>query len=240
MASMGDKAERLEERARQPSRAGLSASAAHEINNPLDSLLNLLYLVEREAILTEKGRHYLCLAQEEVRRVSQIAHETLGKHKVVVMPERTKVGELFAAVLDFYKQRFDSSGIRIQTRYSCNDTIPVYAGPLRQVFSNLLLNAVEALPKGGKIQARVCAGHEWSGQERRGVRVTVADNGSGIPSSALPQIFQRFFTTKSSGNGMGMSLVKDIVHKHKGSLRVRSSTQPARHGTVFNLFLPAA
>ena len=90
--------ERLESRARPPNSGGLSASAAHEINNPLDSLLNLLYLLESEP-LTEKGRHHLASAEEEVRRVSQIARESLGQHKVVVMPERTNVGELLAAVL---------------------------------------------------------------------------------------------------------------------------------------------
>jgi signal transduction histidine kinase len=226
-------------RARAPSTV-LPASAAHEINNPLDSLLNLLYLLEGEATLTEKGRHYLTLAKEEVRRISQIAHETLNKNKVVVMPEKKNVGELFAAVLDFYKQRFDSSGIAFQTRYSGNNSIRVHAGHLRQVFSNLLLNAVEAMPEGGKIQARVSAGHEWSGQERSGVRVTVADTGSGIGSNVLRQLFERPFTTKSEGHGMGLSLVRNVVQDHKGWLRVRSSTQLGRHGTVFSLFLPAA
>jgi signal transduction histidine kinase len=108
---------------------------------------------------------------------------------------------------------------------------------LRQVFSNLLLNAVESMPKGGKIQARVSSGHEWSGQERQGVRVTVADNGSGIPAGVLPRIFQRFFTITSGGNGMGLSLVKDIVQKHKGSLR--QEQHAGQTCTVFNLFLPA-
>jgi len=217
----------------------LPASAAHEIKNPLDSLLNLLYLLEGEATLTEKGQHYLSLAKEEVRRVSQIAHETLDKNKVAVMPKRTNVGELFAAVLDFYKQRLDSSGITVHTRYLCDDNIRVYVGQLRQAFSNLLLNAVEALPEGGKIQARVSAGREWSGEKRRGVRVTIADNGSGIPSTMVQEIFQRFFTTKPCGNGLGLSLVREVIQKHKGLLRVRSSTQRSRHGTVFNLFLPA-
>jgi signal transduction histidine kinase len=95
------------------------------------------------------------------------------------------------------------------------------------------------MPEGGRIQARVSAGHEWSGQQRRGVRVIIADNGSGIPSRTVQQIFQRFFTTKPCGNGLGLSLVKDVIQKHKGLLHVRSSTQPSRHGTVFNLFLPA-
>jgi signal transduction histidine kinase len=112
----------------------LPASVAHEINNPLDSLLNLLYLVEGEATLTEKGQRYLTLAKEEVRRVSQIAHETLDKSRVLVMPERTNVGELFAVVLDFYKQRLDSSRIKVQTRYSCGENIRVYAGQLAKRF----------------------------------------------------------------------------------------------------------
>jgi signal transduction histidine kinase len=229
---------RLTARAKAPSTV-LPASAAHEINNPLDSLLNLLYLIEAEAKLTEKGRHYLALAKEEVRRISQIAHETLDKNRVVVMREAKNVGELLASVLEFYKQRFDSSGISVQTRYSCKDNIPVYTEHLRRVFSNILLNAVEAMPEGGKIQARVSAGHEWSGQERRGVRVTVADNGSGIASNVLPQLFERPFTTKSGGHGIGLSLVKKVVREHQGSLRVKSSTQPGRHGTALIMFLPA-
>jgi two-component system, NtrC family, sensor kinase len=232
--------QRLAAKTRAPSAALLTASAAHEINNPLDSLLNLLYLVEAEANLTEKGRHYLSLAKEEVRRVSQIAHQTLDKNKVAVMPERTNVGQLLAAVLDFYKQRLGSSGITVQTRYSCDESIRVYVGQLRQAFSNLLLNAVEAMPEGGTIQARVSAGREWSGEKRRGVRVTIADNGSGIPKTMVQEIFQRFFTTKPCGNGLGLSLVRDVIQKHRGLLHVRSSTQPSRHGTVFNLFLPAA
>ena len=232
--------QRLAAKARAPSAAHLPASVAHEINNPLDSLLNLLYLVETEATLTERGQHYLSLAKEEVRRVSQIAHQTLDKNKVAVMPEKTNVGELLAAVLDFYKQRLDSSGIRVETRYSCDENIRVYVGQLRQAFSNLLLNAVEAMPEGGRIQARVSAGHEWSEQKRRGVRVTIADTGLGIPSTMLQQVFQRFFTTKPCGNGLGLSLVTDVIQKHKGVLRVRSSTQPTRHGTMFSLFLPAA
>lgn len=231
--------ERLESRARPPNSGGLSASAAHEINNPLDSLLNLLYLLESEP-LTEEGRRHLALAEEEVRRVSQIARESLGKHKVLVMPERTDVGALLASVLDFLKERLQSSGIVVKTHYSCHKNIRVYAGQLRQAFSNLLLNAVEAMPEGGTIHTKVCAGREWCGQQRPGVRVTVADNGCGIPNSMMAQLFQRRFTTKSGGHGMGLSQVKTTVQNHEGLLRVRSSTLPGRRGTLFNLFLPAA
>jgi two-component system NtrC family sensor kinase len=237
--SDGDKSdETLESRARPPNRGDLSASDAHEINNPLDSLLNLLYLLESEP-LTENGRRHLALAEEEVRRVSQIARHTLNKKKAMPVPETINVGQLLTAVLEFYKERFNSSGITVQTQCSDADSIPVYAGALRQVFSNLLLNAVDAMPESGKIKTRVHAGHEWSGQQRHGVRVTVADNGCGIPSSILPLVFQRVFTMKPEGHGMGLSFVKAAMQNHKGFVRVRSSTRPDRHGTVFSLFLPA-
>ena len=236
----GDKSnENLESKARAPSPAPLPASTAHEINNPLDTLLNLLHLLEPEA-LTDKGRHYLRLAEEEVSRIAQIANAALDQSKVAVITHKMNVGELLAAVLEFYKQRFDSSGIAIQSRYSSDGNIPVRADQLRRVFSNLLLNAVEAMPQGGKLHVRVSAGREWGGEGRRGVRVTIADSGSGIGSSLLPQLFERPFTTKSGGHGMGLPMVKDVMRQHTGWLRVRSSTQPARHGTVFSLFLPAA
>jgi signal transduction histidine kinase len=238
--SVGHSAEgRLESRALSRSPRSLSASAAHEINNPLESLLNLLYLLESEP-LTEKGRHHLALAEEEVRRVSQIACESLGRHKVLAMPEKTDVKELLAAVLDFLKERLKSSDIVVKARYSAHGTIRAYSGQLRQAFSNLLLNAMEAMPEGGTIQAKVSSGREWCGKHRSGVRVTIADNGSGISKAKVPQIFQRFFTTKPWGNGLGLSLVADVMQKHKGFVRVKSSTRPDRHGTTFTLFLPAA
>jgi len=231
--------ERLESRARPPNSGGLSASAAHEINNPLNSLLNLLYLLESEP-LTEEGRRHLALAEEEVRRVSQIARESLSQHKLVVMPEQTSVGKLLADVLDFQRVRLESSGIVVKARYSAGGAIRAYTRQLRQAFSNLLLNAMEAMPQGGTIHTKVYAGHEWCGKQRRGIRVTIADNGCGIRNANIPEIFQRFFTTKSSGSGLGLSLVSDVIQKHKGFVRVRSSTRPGRHGTVFTLFLPAA
>jgi signal transduction histidine kinase len=215
------------------------ASAVHEIKNPLDTLLSLLYLVEGEAKFSAKGRHYLTLAQEEVRRIAQIAHDVLG-HPKLAAKERTDVSQLLNTVVDFYKQRFDAARITVHTRHNSDESVPTYAAQLRQVFSNLLLNAAEAMPDGGKIEARVSAGHEWRGKQRHGIRVTIGDNGCGISSTLLKQMFQAGFTMKPDGHGMGLSVVKDIVQKHKGLLRVRSSTRAGRHDTVFNLFLPAA
>ena len=107
------------------------------------------------------------------------------------------------------------------------------------MLSNLLLNAADATQAGGTVCARVCRAHEWSGKHRYGVRVTVADNGSGIPLENLPRVFEPFFTTKGTeGSGMGLSLVRDVVGRHDGLLRVRSTTRPGRSGTVFMVFLP--
>lgn len=223
-----------------PDAAKSSTSLAHEVNNPLTSLLNLLFLIQQEATLTERGRHCLWLAQEEVRRISQIAGEVLNARRARSLPEVTDVVQLMRGVLDFYKSRFLSHRIVVKTRFCSDGRAKVYDGQVRQMLSNLLLNAADATPDGGTIHARVSTANEWAGRERHGLRISVADNGAGISADNLPKIFEPFFTTKGSeGNGMGLSLVRDIVRRHYGRLRVRSSTEPGSSGTVFSIFLPA-
>lgn len=217
----------------------LVASLAHEINNPLDSLLNLLYLIEAET--TPTGRHYLALAEEEVHRISQIAHGAMDRFRSPVGQQDTNVPKLLGSVVDFYMSQLDSQGIRVETRYCSGEDLPVDPGSLRQVFSNLLLNAAHAMPTGGTMHVRVSRVHEWTGFQRRGLRVTFADNGCGIAAEDLPKITEPFFTTKgTAGTGLGLALVKDTVEKHHGILRVRSSTQRGQSGSIFAIFLPAA
>jgi two-component system NtrC family sensor kinase len=219
--------------------ARISTALAHEIRNPLDSLLNLLYLIETEATLTPTGHHYLFLAQEEVRRISQIAGEVLNQQRARTRPETTDIVQLLRGVVDFYQARFASRQIAVKTRYCPEGHAKAYAGQLRQMLSNLLLNAAAATPAGGTLYARVSRAHEWSRKDRHGLRVTVADNGSGIAADNLSRIFEPFFSTKgSAGSGMGLSLVRDVVRMHDGLLGVRSSTKPGRSGTVFTVFLP--
>jgi len=217
----------------------MSASVAHEIKNPLTSLLNLLYLLEGEATLTKTGRQYLSLAREEVRRVSKIAQQTLHSGHERALPQVTNVAALLEGVLDFYKPQFESLGIKATAVCLGDSKIPAYPERLRQVFSNLLLNAAEAMPKSGEVRAKVAAGREWTGQQRRGVRVTIADTGPGIPAKAVGVIFEKFYTTKPEGSGIGLSLVKEVVQEHNGLLRVRSRTQRGRTGAVFAMFFPA-
>ena len=225
--------------ARTNSEAG-AAALAHEINNPLDALSYLLCLIKNEAVLTIKGEQYIELAQEELRRVAAIAREAMSQSQDRPRAQLTNVPELLRSVVSFYKARFNSQGISIETRYCCGGDLAVERGILRQMFSNLLLNAAQAMPTGGKIMARVCNAREWTGLNRRGLRVSFADNGSGIPAADLPRITEAFFTTKGTdGTGLGLSLVKDTIDKHQGVLSVRTSTKTGRSGSVFSIFLPA-
>ncbi len=213
---------------------------AHEINNPLDALLNLLYLLEAEQTLTWQGRHYLSLAKEEVHRISQIAHGAMGRFPSPAGPQDINVPRLLHSVIDFYKSRLDAQGIRVEARYCPGEDLPIDTGSLRQAFSNLLLNAAHAMPGGGTMYARVSTAREWAGLNRHGLRVTFADNGCGISPEDMPRITEAFFTTKGlAGSGLGLALVKETVAQCHGVLRVRSSIRPGRSGSVFAIFLPA-
>jgi len=218
---------------------GLS-SLAHEINNPLEALHQLHYLIEQEGSLREKGRQYLAMARDEVKRISQILHAAM-ELRDSGHPEDTDVPELLNSVVNFYASRFSFRGIVVKTRYSSGLHLAVYPRQLRQMCANLLLNSADAMPNGGKIYARIVPSHEWKGDFKRGVRLTFADTGSGIAAKNLARIWDPFFTTKgSAGNGIGLSLVKNTVQKHHGVLRVRSSTRTGHSGTVFSVFLPCA
>jgi len=223
----------------QPAESEVAASLAHEINNPLASVLNLLFMLKTEATLTAKGYEYLTLAQEEIQRLSQIANSALHHYRDSTALKKTEVPGLLDSVIGLYSARLGAGSISVDTRYRKDTELSVYPGELRQVFSNLLLNAADAMPSGGRLQARASAGHEWSGQCRQGVRVTFADNGCGISKENLEKIFDPFFSTKGDGGcGLGLALVRDVVRKHGGWLRVRSSTSPGHSGSVFTMFLP--
>jgi signal transduction histidine kinase len=235
------------ENQRQPNRpppleseSGIVSSLAHEINNPVEALHQLHYLIETEGTLKEKGRQYLALAREEVRRISQILHAAM-EMRDTGDPEDTDLPAMLRSVLDFYKSRLTAQGVSVNTRYRTAAHLSGYPHQLRQMCANLLLNAVDATPSGGKIYARIAPAQAWQGDRKRGLRLTVADTGSGIAAKNLARIYDPFFTTKgSAGNGLGLSLVKTTVQKHHGVLRVRSSTKAGHSGTVFSIFLPCA
>lgn len=217
---------------------GILASLAHEINNPLQALLSSLQLMQTDQALSENNRRYLAVASEEARRISQILHAAMEFRDTDA--ENTNVSELVQSVLNFYKSRLDSQDISVSTRYRDGGHLSAHPHQLRQMCVNLVLNAADAMPDGGKIYARLAPSHEWKDQ-RRGLRLTFADTGSGIAAKNLSSIWDPFFTTKgAAGNGIGLSLVKNTVQNHDGVLRVRSSTRAGHSGTVFSIFLPCA
>jgi signal transduction histidine kinase len=141
-------------------------------------------------------------------------------------------------ILQLYSRKLDGRRIRVTRRYRGSCQVNGYSGELRQLLANLLVNALDAMPDGGSLQVRVATGRDWS-DGREGVRITVADNGSGIPRNHLRQIFEPFYTTKKdTGTGLGLWVSRGIVQKHGGSIRVRSRASGRSTGTVFSIFLP--
>ncbi len=216
-------------------------SALHEINNPLESLLNLLYLVEGDAAISQASRNHLKMAQAEVMRVSKIAQGAMKRAPRRETAAATDVAALLRSVMELHRPKLDRHKVAASTRNNHDATAVICPEQMRQVFSNLLLNAIDAMPQGGRIRAKISKTHEWIGQERSGLRITIADTGIGIPADILARICEPFFTTKGCyGNGMGLAIVQEIVAQHQGRLKVRSSTRSGKSGSVFSMFIPAA
>ncbi len=217
----------------------LAASIAHEINNPLESVTNLLYLLEHDRELHQQARQYAALAQQELGRVAHIARQTLGFYRDTAMPVPLSLSELLENVLELYERRLRSKGIEVTRQYEATDEVQGFPGELRQVFSNLMINAIESVGPGGTIRLHIFTAPDWSHPSERGVHVVIADNGPGIATESRARIFEPFFTTKGErGTGLGLWVSRGIVQKHGGHIRFRSSTRPEQGGTVFSVFLP--
>lgn len=214
----------------------LAATIAHEINNPLEAVTNLIYLLASNDALDPASRDYVSLAQSELGRVSQLTKQTLGFYRDNSRPETIDIGQLLDEVLTLYDARLQSKDIQVEKRYGRGEGVHAVAGELRQVFSNLVANSIDAMPGGGKLTVRIA----YRGRNgRRGVRVTVADTGVGIAPENRHNIFEPFFTTKKDvGTGLGLWVAQEIVSKHGGALRVRSRIGDGSSGTVFTVFLP--
>ena len=217
----------------------LAASIAHEINNPLEAVTNLLYLIGHTE-LADDARGYLSMAQTELNRVAQITVQTLRFHRRSTRPGPVEMPELLGSVLALYDSRLRHLSAEVRTRYRTVPKVIVHDGEIRQVMANLVGNAIDALPFAGRLELRVAPGvHPVHGG--RGVMVTVADNGSGMSPEVRARIFEPFFSTKGqTGTGLGLWVSQEIIEKHRGALRVTSRrASPGRSpGTVFRLFLP--
>ena len=217
----------------------LAASIAHEINNPLEAVTNLLYLLRKNPSLDEKGRKHLSFAEQELERVAHISKQTLGFYRQVSSPSRIDVARTLESALSVYTHKLEGRNIRAETKWESGTEIQALAGEIRQVFSNLIANSIDAMPRGGTLSLRVSKSHDWSDGTRLGVRVVIADTGSGIAPAQQSKLFEPFFTTKRDvGTGLGLWVSKSIVQKHEGFIQVRSSVRPGKSGTVFSVFLP--
>jgi len=217
----------------------LAASIAHEINNPLASVMNALYILRTNSRVPESALSFVKTAEEELARVVHITKQTLGFYREISSPVLSSVPHLFDEVLTAYDARIEQGHIVVHKQFADVGQLAAFPSELRQVFSNLVLNAIEASSPAGNIYIRVRQAHNGDG--RPGIRITVADDGVGIPPENMARIFEPFFTTKESkGTGLGLWVSQGIVHKHQGKLSVRSRTDEVRHGTCCTVFLPFA
>ncbi|MCU1324550.1 MAG: sensor signal transduction histidine kinase [Acidobacteriaceae bacterium] len=216
----------------------LAASIAHEINNPLESVTNLLFLARSSQELGEV-QEYLDTAERELRRVSVIANQTLRFHKQSTNRVEVTCDDLIESVLAIHQGKILNSRVKVEVRMRASQPVMCFAGEIRQVLNNLIGNAIDAMhPGGGRLLIRSRNGCDWrTGQS--GLMVTVADTGTGMDPETAQKIFAPFFTTKGiGGTGLGLWVSQEIVERHRGDLRVRSSRRPGRNGTAFTLFLP--
>lgn len=215
----------------------LASTISHEINNPLEAVTNLLFLAKRE-VRDPNAAQYLSMAEVELRRVSAITSQTLRFHKQLTRQTEVSCVDLFSNALMIFEGRIENAGIRVEKRKRAERPVSCFEGEIRQVMNNLVGNAVDAMKQGGTLLVRSAESTDWR-TGRKGLRLTVADTGTGMSQRVLGQIFQPFYTTKGiSGTGLGLWVSQEIVQRHKGRLTVRTSDRPGASGTVFNLFLP--
>ncbi len=216
----------------------LAATMAHEINNPLEAVTNLIFLAKQGAV-NEQVQHYLQMAEEELDRVSVLTRQTLGFYRETKGASRTNIASLIEPLLSVFSARARNRGITISQEIKPAPEIYAVPGEIRQLVANLLSNSIDAVNAGGHIRVRLSRAIEGNGRRRSGVRLTIADSGAGIPLPFRSKLFQPFFTTKKeTGTGLGLWVCKSIVEKHQGSIRFKSSIVPGRSWTVFSVFLP--
>ena len=217
----------------------LAATISHEINNPLESVVNLLYLIDCQPSLDERAREYLAIAQQELARITQITTQTLGFYRQPTRATEVYIADIVDSVLELNASRLHHAQIRVEQHYWEVRPFFGFSGELRQVFMNLVGNAMDSMRlEGGRLLVRCVESRDWKTGER-GVRVSIADTGHGMAAKTMACIFEPFFTTKeNTGTGLGLWIALEIVQKHQGTIRVRSRTDGPTTGTVFSMFVP--
>jgi len=216
----------------------LAASIAHEINNPLEAVTNLLYLM-RGNLTPEQRKQFLGEAEQELARVTEITKQTLRFYREPSQPTATDVSAVLDSVLRLHGSRLRAAGVKVHSEVlSGTATVLSTPGELRQILANIIGNATDAMRQGGCLRIRI-SNRKQSQRTGCCVRLTIADNGTGIPPEVLPTIFEPFVTTKGeTGTGLGLWVTSEIVKKNGWKIRVRSSRNPAHRGTAFSLLIP--
>jgi len=217
----------------------LAATIAHEIRNPLDTVSNLLFLLRQDSYANADTKHYLELATDELARITQITGQLLTFHREAQSPVAVDLIKVVESVLTLYAPQISMQAITVTKCYETNQSVRGFPGELRQVFANLVANAVHSMPNGGRLLLHIFESSLPYNPERKGVRVTVLDNGSGIPPGVRKNLFAPFYTTKGeSGTGLGLWVTRGIIEKHEGTIHFISTVRRGRSGTAFSVFLP--
>jgi PAS domain S-box-containing protein len=219
----------------------LAATIAHEIHNPLDSVANLLYLLQQDPNDAE-AKHFLDIAQSELARVTQISRAMLSLYRESKAPVPIALKDMLDELLLLMEGRFNALGVQVSSDLPPEVTVEGFPAELRQVFTNLITNAAEAAGEGGAVSVRVIRqtqGINSNGAKvEEGAVVEICDNGPGIPPDIHSHLFQPFFTTKGErGTGLGLWVSQGIIRKHAGSIHLDSRTQGPDHGTTASVFL---
>lgn len=227
----------LEQQERMATIGRLTSSIVHEINNPLEAVVNLVFLARQSATLGE-ARTHLKMAEEELHRASEITTQGLQFHRQPSSPTSTNVVDLLRSVMTLFGGKVKAARIEVELKTEDAPELVCFPGEIRQAFVNLIDNAIESMPYGGQLKVKVRPGTNWKTLDH-GVRVTVADTGYGIGVETKRHIFEAFFTTKGSeGSGLGLWVTSNIVKKHHGCIHVRSKCLIKHGGTVFSVVFP--
>jgi PAS domain S-box-containing protein len=218
----------------------LAATVAHEINNPLEAVTNLLYLLRLNDKWDDSARSYVAQAEHELARIAHVARQTLGFYRDTTSPHLMNLPKIVNEVLSLYLPRIQAKHINLSREFDETVQITGLAGEIRQVVSNLVANAIDALPMQGTLRIRVHHAKELTNSGRPGGKIVIADTGSGISPAHRKKLFEPFYTTKQDvGTGLGLWVSREIIQKHGGNITLRSSVAPGHSGTVFSIFLPA-
>ena len=218
----------------------LAGTIAHEINNPIEAVKNAFYLLKGHDSLNEEARELARMAEEELGRISHITKQTLSFYRESQRPTEVSLSQVLDDVLGIHSRKLQMSSIRLNKDFTGAGMIIGFPGEMRQVFLNLIGNAIEAMPEGGILSLRLYPSVDFRNGFRPGIRVSVFDTGSGINPSNKKKIFEPFFSTKDvKGTGLGLWVTHGIVQKHEGLIRFRSSASPDGGLTCFSVFIPS-